>query len=179
VARLGQVAPETGGATFRALGDPVLAPLTGSIAFPANVTGSGSQDATLWWKPAGGDLKLLAREGAHPPGTPDGTRWKAFTSLAIRGGAQGAPIFYAQMAPGKGVNAGNDFGIWAVNSSGELQLLVREGDPVGDKKLKTITVLSAVSGSPGVTRSLNNGQAVIYRATFTDNSQAVLTATIP
>ncbi|MDB6154396.1 MAG: hypothetical protein JWL90_2849, partial [Chthoniobacteraceae bacterium] len=180
VARLLQVAPDTNGATFKALGDPVLAPLTGAIAFPATVTGLTSEDATLWWKPAGGALKLLAREGAQPPGTPTGVRWKTFTSLALRGGVNGAPLFYAQLASGKGgVNAGNDFGIWAVNSLGELQLLVREGDMIGDKKIKTITVLTAVSGSPGVTRSFNNAQSVIYRATFTNNSQAVLTATIP
>ncbi len=178
VAQLSKAAPGIDGATFRALGDPVLAPLTGAIAFPATVTGAASQDATLWWKPAGGELKLIAREGAHPPGTPDGARWKKFISLAIRGGEHGAPLFYAQVASG-GIKASNDFGIWAVNSLGELQVLVREGDVIGGKTLKTITVLSAVAGSPGVTRSFNNAQSVIYRATFTDKSQAVLTVKIP
>ncbi len=181
VARLTQEAPGISGATFRTLGDPVLAPLSGAVAFPATLKGtSAAQDSTLWWKPAAGTLTLIAREGDQPPGVPAGAKWKKFVSLALSGGTHGAPLFYAQLAPrAGGVNAGNDFGLWAMNHAGELKLLAREGDVIGGKQLKTITVLNAVAGAPGVTRSFNNTQSVVYRATFTDNSQSILIVPIP
>ncbi len=173
------------GATFRAFKDPVLAPATGAVAFPATIKGLGvvtsSDDATLWWRPAGGTLTLLAREGSQPAETGAGVKWKTFASLAISGGGRGGPLFTATLLQGSGgVSKTNDAGIWAVDSAGALRLLVREGDVIGGKTVKTFTALTGVSGSPGVTRSFsNNTNQVIYRATFTDGSQAVVTVHVP
>ena len=77
------------------------------------------------------------------------------------------------------MDATNDAGLWAVDSTGALRLLAREGDVIGAKTLKSMTVLTAVSGSPGVTRSFNNAGQVIYRATFTDGSQSVVVVQVP
>ena len=57
--------------------------------------------------------------------------------------------------------------------------LARVGDLVGVKTLKSITVLSDVSGSPGTTHSFNNAGAVLYRATFTDGSQSLVLVQVP
>lgn len=102
------------------------------------------------------------------------------TSLAISGGANGGPLFYATMAQGYGgVDTTNDAGLWAVDSTGALRLLVREGDIVGGKALKSFTALTGVSGSPGVTRSFNNAGQIIYHATFLDGSTALVTVQVP
>ncbi len=174
----------TGGAVFASFKDPVLAPETGAVAFRATIAGTRAvttaNDTALWWKPAGGALTRLAREGGHPEETEAGVTWLSFTSLAIAGGEYGAPIFVATLLQGKGgVKASNDTGLWAVDSNGALRLLAREGDTIEGKKLKTITALTAAPGAPGVTRSFNNARQVIYLATFTDASQAVITVQVP
>ncbi len=173
-----------GAATFSAFNNPVLAPGTGAIAFAATIEGLGvvtsADNKTLWWQPAGGALTLLAREGAEPAETGAGVKWKAFTSLAIAGGGVGRPLFYATLLQDSGgVTAVNDAGLWAMDSTGELRLLAREGDVIGAKTLKSLTVLTAVAGSPGVTRSFNNAGGVIYRATHTDGSQALMRVQVP
>ncbi len=166
---------------FGAFNDPVLALGTSALAFPATLKGAvkSSNNASLWWQPAAGPLTLFAREGDEPAETGAGVKWKAFKSLAISGGENGAPLFYATLSHGKGVSAKNDAGLWAVDSTDTLRLIAREGDVIDGKKLKAITVLTAVPGSTGVTRSFNNAGQIIYRATFTDASTAIVTVQLP
>ena len=169
-----------GSTVFGKFGDPVLAPGTDSVAFPATLSGVSSvTDATLWWKPTNGPLKLLAREGVRPEGLPTGTKWEAFPTLALPGGETG-PIFVATLKQNTGgVDASNDKGVWAVDSVGNLRLLFRKGDTIEGRELKGFTVLNAVSGSPGVTRSFNNYGQLVWRATFTDGSNAIVVTQVP
>lgn len=145
-----------------------------------------ANDSGIWWQPESGSMQLIAREGAQPPGVPDGARWVKFTSLALPGGQTG-PMFVGAMVnqprtPG-GVTPGSDTGLWAVDSTGLLRLLVRERDPVDiggtTKKLRSFTVLSAVLGSPGQARSFNQRGEVVYRAYFTDGTQAMVKVQMP
>lgn len=143
-----------------------------------------SNDTGIWWQPASGPMQLVAREGAQPPGVPEGARWAKFTSLALPGGQTG-PLFVGAMVNQKkvGVTRESDIGLWAVDSTGLLRLLVREGDPVDlggiTKTLRSFTVLSAVSGSPGQVRSFNQQGEVVYHAYFTDSTQAVVKVRLP
>jgi hypothetical protein len=61
--------------------------------------------------------------------------------------------------------------------------LLRTGDTAelgaGSKTLRAFTVLSAVPGSPAQTRSYNNSGHIIYRAHFTDGTEAILTKALP
>lgn len=168
----------------------------GSALFLGKVAGKGTSstsDTGLWWRQNSDDtssLQLLAREGAQPPGTPAGTKWSAFTSLALPEGNAG-PVFTAKLAGSKGmarqdkVSGSNDQGLWAVDSSGELQLVVREGQEVTAdgsttrKKVKSFTVLSAVPGSSAQRRSFDTTGRIVYRAVFTDGSQAVVKVQLP
>ena len=77
------------------------------------------------------------------------------------------------------MDASNVLGIWAVDSAGSLRVVIREGDIVEGKKLRSFVALSATPGSLGVTRSFNNRAKLIYRATFTDGASAVVETTIP
>jgi hypothetical protein len=178
VARVGF--PGVGSTIFRTLGDPVLARGADSVAFPAMLSGeSSATDATLWWKPVNSPLTLLAREGGSPPDLPIKARWQTFLSLALPGGGTG-PIFVATLERGAGgVAASNDVGVWAINSLGTLRLLFREGDTIENKVLKNFTVLTAVAGSPGVTRSFNNHGQLVWRANFTDGTSALMVSQVP
>ena len=76
----------------------------------------------------------------------------------------------------------NDQGLWATDSTGALHLVIREGDSINGKTVRTFRLLEAVPGSPGQRRSWTSGDAagtVIYVAYFTDGSSAVLTKTVP
>lgn len=169
---------------FSTLQDPVLAE-DGSVAFPAKIRGTGIKGAsanTLWWQPVGGSLTLLARGGAINGGAqndlPSGAQWSAFNSLAIA--ADRGPIFSASLVVGKGgVTSANSKGVWAMDYQGKLQHLFRTGETINGKKLKNFTLLNATAGNAGVTRSFSDNMQVVWLATFTDASQAVITTQVP
>ena len=120
-----------------------------------------------------GDIDLLARTGDAAPGVDDGATFLRFFpvdhllsdgTLAFEGRLQGA-----------GVTSANDAGIWLVDPSGEMELVVREGElfDVGGGDLRTISRLSFSAGS-----GLNDARQIAFQATFTDGSSGVF-VTVP
>ncbi len=185
IARVGK-ASGVGGSNFSLLKDPVLSSDDG-IAFLATLKGGtvkGLTASTLWWQPAGGALTLLAQGGTALGADSDlpGAQFKAFTSLAIAGAHRG-PIFVATLVPNKtNVAAATANSVWACDLAGEPRLLFRTGVPnaiVAGKTLKSFSLLTATVGSLGVTRSFNDAQKVVWLATFTDKSQAIITTEVP
>lgn len=177
--RVGDAAVQ--GAKFSLLKDPVLA-ADDAIAFPATLKGGtvkGPAMQTLWWQPVGGTLTLLAQGGARPGADlPADAQWKSFPSLAIA--ANRGPVFTATLVPGKGgVTAKNATGLWACDFSGAPRLLFRTGDVIDGRTLKSFAVLKATVGNRGVTRSLNDNAQVVWLATFTDLTQAIITTEVP
>jgi hypothetical protein len=159
------------------------------VAFIASLkTAAGVTTANndgIWFSDDTNGMRLVAREGAQPPEAPLGAQWKAFTSLALPEGR--GPLFVATMhsktgpaSPGPGgITTANDVGLWATDSSGELRLLLREGDAIGASTVKTFTVLSSVVGSPAQTRSFNNSGSVIVRVTDLLGAQHLLHIAVP
>ena len=180
VARVGQFTG-LGATTFRSFLDPVLEPGTESVAFTATLKGTtAADDVALWWKPEGQPLALLARKGDQPAGIlTAGAKWRVFTSVALPGGGNG-PLFMATMLRGVGgVDPTNDMGVWGVDSTGALRLLFRKGDTLAGKTVKRFASLSAVLGSPGVTRSFNSSGQVAWQAEFTDSHAAIIVTQVP
>lgn len=180
VVRLTDVAPGVAGSVFSAFKDPLLA--DGSVAFAAKIKDTATKVAvdSLWWKPANGPLTLIASLNTAPPDAPAGAQWKTFSSLALAGGESPAPLFYGRLAPGVGgVDNTNDYGLWAVSSTGAVRALVREGDTIDGHVVKSLSVLRAVPGSAGATHSFNNTGLVVYRAGFADGTTAIVTTAIP
>jgi sugar lactone lactonase YvrE len=184
VVRLIAAAGTTGG-TFSVLKDPVLAE-DGGLAFPATLKGpKGAAATTLWWQPVAGPLELLAQGGISTipvAGAPVGAQWKTFPTLAIA--ATRGPLFTGTLATGKtvgNVTAPQANGVWAMDFEGSLRLLFQSGFPVGNsgKTLKSFTVLTAVQGSIGVTRSFNDAGQVTWLAAFTDGTTAIVKTVIP
>ena len=168
------------GATFSTLKDPVLSP-DGGVAFPAVLKGGtvkGLATKTLWWKPAAQPLALLAQGGQRPGlDLPALAQWRAFTSLAI---TDRGPLFAATLVAGKGgVTAKTATGVWACDFTGAARVLFRTGDTIGGKKLAKFTLIKVTVGNAGVTRSFNNTALVVWLATFTDKSTAILTTQVP
>jgi hypothetical protein len=186
LARQGATATGTSGAamagvTFKTLGEPVIN-AQGRAAFTATVMGagvSGANDTGLWWG-APGNVRMVARKGDTAPGT-IGT-FAGFTSVALPDDAAAdgsvGPVFVAKL---KGVKT--NIGLWALNSLGELQLIALKGNTAKvkgvDKVISNITVLSAVTGSPAQPRSYNGERTLIYRLTFSDKSQKLVTTVVP
>lgn len=179
----------TTGLTFSVLKDPVLAE-DNALAFPATVKATtavkGYATTTLWWKKNFGPLQLLAQGGPRPagqpiPGLPIEAQWTSFPSLAIA--ADRGPIFSATLLAGKGgVTAATANGVWATDYAGTTRLLFRTGIAdaiIAGKTLKSFTLLKTAVGSIGVTRSFNNVGQVIWLATFTDRTTALVTTDIP
>ena len=190
-AGVSESALDSGGATWKAFKDPLLS-LDGTMsAFAATLTGGGTtsaNDTAIYWQsggPGGGPHVKLAREG-EPAAEADGAVWKSFTSLAVPGGGTG-PILLAKLltgasgAPGPGGTlAATDTGLWGTDGLGALRLLLREGvTQVDGATLKSFTVLGAVSGAPGSSRSFNSAGQIVVRGTFSDGAARIVIQRVP
>jgi hypothetical protein len=160
-----------------AVKDPVIAD-DGSIAFPASLAHNKGTTAALLWKDGNEPLRLLAKAGQSAMELPAGAGWKSFPSLGIAAGR--GPMFVGNLAPGRGgVTRANATGVWAADFTGSLRLLFRTGDVFIGRNVKRFTILGSSSGSKGVTRSFNDSGQVVWRATFTDGSSAIVQTEIP
>ena len=179
--------PIAGDATaFRAFG-AVANDSAGRVAFTAQLSGGGvnAPNVTAIFLRDHNALTMIARQGAQPPGVPAGAKWASFPSFALPEDTAG-PIFVGTLViPAAGTSspariAANSTGIWAMDSTGELQLIARTGDVFdGQRKITALTLLSTVRSSPSQLRSFTRNGEVIYRATLSDGSQHVVAAQLP
>jgi hypothetical protein len=187
IAREGMDVTEMEGVSFGAFLDPVCGS-SGEFAFVATLKGSvinHSNQSSLWWGTADG-IELVAQQSATATdenGTSvPGRVWASFVSYALPSGAGAGPIFVAKVR-GEGVKAGNNLGLWAVDSKGLIRELVRTGAQTGTeaglKTLKSFRLLTATPGSLGATRSFNAAGSVAIQATYTDQTQALLRFDLP
>jgi hypothetical protein len=186
LAKTGAPAPGAEGAVFKSFADPVAGfGLQGekAAAFQATLAETKAPRNTGLWVATGGDtpsLKLIAREGAEPPGAP-GVKFATFEFLSVL--ERRGPVFTAQLASGtQRVRGTTDRGCWAMASDGSLRLLFRGGDEVGRKRLRAFSLLGAVPGSHGQRRAWTGGDvtpSLIYRAFYSDGSHGVVTVAMP
>ena len=127
----------------------------------------------------------MALQGGQAPGCPSGVSFADFPQIGLsdQGGAtnNGRVLLYATLnlnAP-LGVTAASNAGIWAVDSSGTLQLIVRTGDIVGSKVISTLTFLTPSAYAGGQNRNFAQGTGnLAYLATFTDGTAALISVTL-
>lgn len=182
IAREFDIAPGVGGVLkFGGFYDPVFN-ADDAVAFQGKLYGAGlntSNTYGLWWDDGAG-LDLIARAGEPADGVPSGTYAK-FNSLALPDGL--GPVFTATLVVSGPITKTNNFGLWAIDPAGALQLLVRTSDSVVvnsvARTVKKITVLTSVSGSPGQGRAYNTENALIYRLQFIDGTQAIMKVQFP
>ncbi len=179
LARTGGFAPGAieATATFKTLGHPVID--SGHVAFLATLGGvAPATEPAVIARPPGGAAAVIARgTGMAEPG---GASFKRFKQVAVAGGSV---ALLAELAPGTGqpkTTAQSDLGLWASDATHPLKLLLREGQRIGAKTIRTLVTLAAGHGSTGQGRGwvVNAGGAtqVHALAIFTDGSQALLAA---
>ncbi len=178
---------------FTALGDPVYND-NEAVAFLATFK-SGSKSVAGVFCNSTGTLQAVAQVGGQAPGCPTGVTFSAFTALALDnvGGAtqQGGVTFLATLT-GTGVSSANNTAIFSVDTSGNLQLIVRTGDILDTSTgvtpvYKTVSALSFLPTEASTnaivadqTRSLSPVTGdLIYTATFTDKSQGIFNVVFP
>lgn len=177
IARQSFTAPDTNGAVFLSLSDPVINE-SGKVAFRGvlrtGVNATAGHTLGIWSDAGGGAVALIARQGEQPQGIPTTAKFVAFSSLALP--EANGPVFLATIA-GTNINAGNNIGIWGTDSGGHPQLIVRKGDSLPGESFKITGFGTAFKPLPfelgqGRTSAQDAGVAIL--ATFSDHTTRVL-----
>ena len=191
IARIGSATAPGTTAQYLTLSDPIYNN-NDAVAFRATLkvaTGEAtSTTATGIWASDGtaGSLGLVARQGSQAPGCPTGATFSTFTELALgdQGGAtnKGGVIFLGTLNTNATANvtSANNTGVWAVDTSGDLQLIVRTGDILDGKVITALSFLPGPLYVNGNSRSFTQGTGdLVYLATFSDKSTAIFNVQFP
>ena len=179
IGRTGGAATGVTGGIFAKLSDPVSNSI-GRTAFLGTlrlgVAGVTTGNETGIWSHASGSLKLIARTQGQAPGCPLGAKFASFSKLVLPD--NGDVVFLASLMGGQGgVISNNNEGLWAVDSAGYLQLIVRKGSIMTvdstQKTLWSISIFDGAAESNAQSRSVNHSGSLAFRLTFADGSQGV------
>jgi hypothetical protein len=182
VAQTGGAAPGTSG-VFATLSDPVYND-NEAVAFRGALRAAAGQataaTATGIWATTSGTLALVARQGAQAPGCPPGATFATFTSLTISD--QGGAIFLATLNPraAAGVTAANKTGVWAIDQSGNLQIIARTGDIFDGDTITGITFMPVLPYVDGQGRNFELETGIlVYQATLAAHESEILEVIFP
>ena len=146
----------TGGETISSLGDPSMNS-TGTAAFTAEVDG----EPAVYVGSTPASLRLVARAGETAIGI-SGALFENFGAPRIN--ALGQVAFPAKFRRADGSLA---FGIWAMDTNGDMLHVAHEGDTLTGKTVAGITL-----------SDFSNAGQLVLDTTFTDGSDALVRATI-
>jgi hypothetical protein len=116
---------------------------------------------------------------------PGGGRWQKFESLVFPDGPKSGPIFTARLLinTADGVSLQNNRGLWAVDSGGELRLLLRTGEAMSikgeERIIKGFNALLPQAASVGGAQGYDDDQHVAVLVTFTDRTEGIVRIAIP
>lgn len=154
----------------------------GQVLTGVLLAGSGvdaSNQLAVYLSDSAGNQKLILRDGDQAPDAPPGVVFytvpESFTEGMLNDRGQ---VAIGQQLAGAGVDVSNDYGIWATDSTGALQLIAREGDQleVAPGDFRTISELDRTyhtANSNGWPSNFNNVGQIAFWASFTDGSQGV------
>ncbi len=174
------------------------------IAFLAELNGPGISASNNFsiWSEGSGSLEIVARTGDHAPGTPTDVEFSSFGVydefflLPPSINSEGQVAFIASIrGPGVGYDSEygllDDYGIWAQDRSGKLQLIVRIGDTLevrpdvfrtvsrlGFSLANTTAFHKGSSNDDGGRSGFNDLGQVAFGARFTDGSAGVFISNI-
>ena len=181
VAKVGSVVLGLTG-TIATLKDPVIDDL-GHVAFPGTVTGPGISslnDAVVMGNALGVIPFVKAQEGSQAPDAPVGALWSSFTSVSVPSGGQGVLILGFMKQGFGGITSANDRGVWSTDSAGAFHLVLQENTTViGTRTVKSFTLLTTLSGTPGQTHAFNNNRELVSLVIYTDNFRAIVHTNLP
>jgi hypothetical protein len=172
-------------AMFTAFSDPVINN-NKAVAFRGTLKVASGQatsttDTGIWATSANlASLALVAQQGTQAPGCPAGANFASFTELTLPD--QGGAVFMATLTTSStaGVTSSNSTGVWAVDDSGNLQLIVRTGDILNGKTVTALQFLPGPTYVNGTSRSFSTATGdLVYLATFSDKSTGIFNVVFP
>ena len=163
------------GFTIKSLSDPIVG-ANQSVAFLLKIGGKTGTKTGIGYSTDGAAWSLLANAGATAPG---GGHWASFSSLVLPKIAVAGPIFVGKLAVSVAdeVTTKTNVGLWGADGFGTLQLLLRTGQTVGGKTLKSFVALAPSPGSIGAASGYDSHGDVTLMATFTDGTQELIQVT--
>jgi len=182
--RAGEAVPTIDGALFASFSDAAGVTARGDVVFRAGLAGktvsATDNTAICLASPglAGTLLRIIAREGDPAPGAGKDRTFASFDSVLVS--PVGDVAFMARLGGGA-VQFEHRDAIYLAARGGAPRLIARAGDSVElpSGEVKIIRDLSfggdsSVNGNGGRSALTFHGQ-IVYVATFTDSSQAILT----
>jgi len=187
LAREGSPAPGAPlGAVFNLLPETLAGNDQGDLIFTATLReGPGittSNNDGIWARsPATANaLTLIASEGSPAPQTPAGVVFTAFDTAVVSGG--GREAFTANLLDGNGgVTTANDRGLWMRSTTGQLALVLREGDTiaVSQTDIREVADITLDKSSETGAAGFSGGASINVIVNFTNGSSAILNCTAP
>ena len=181
--------PAPGGAgTFKAFSEPVIDDGLAASIVTLNGVPKGTTSAIFTARGQSNDA--LPENGGHfPPAgafiaragdvaTVDGATFKSFKSVEVRDGYIGFTATLNLKTGSPATTAVNDTGIWVSTGAGTPILMLREGQEVEGRKVKSFIALDSSAGSRGQGRGwlvvLGDTPRVQARVVFSDGKLAAL-----
>lgn len=182
VARKGSAAAGLpNGVLYNGFGRPVING-SGRIAIQGTLTGTGvgSQNDQAIWVGTPGALALVARTGANAPGTIN-----LFTNLYDPIINESGDIVFRARVSGPGVGSQNDEGVWTVNPTNGVRLVLKKGDFIdvglggATRMINTITnEFYPGNGEDGLPRTLNEAGQLILNLGVVNSTNVLVIANI-
>lgn len=184
IVRAGNEVGEMPGVFFKSFSDPT-ADANGNIAFFARIRGkgvtSGNSEGLFYILAGESSPQLVARMGDKLTEL-KGSKIRGFKNVVLHHRGGHGPVFKVSVYPSSRA-ASKSEALLAVDSFGEVRVLAQAGDPYeinGETKvIRQIGAMSHVPGSSASARTAGEAGQVIYRATFTDHTQAIIQITVP
>ncbi len=168
----GGAAPGTS-STFASFSDPVDNS-SDVVAFRASL----ATRVMGIWSGTAGNLQLVALAGNQAPDCAPGVTYSAFTALGLPD--QGGTVFTATLA-GTGVTSANNSAIFAGDSQGNINLIMRTGDSYNGKIVSSLSCLPTETAVvSGQTRSFAQDVGDLsFGVSFTDGTTALVKVVFP
>jgi|GEM_PF-1588099 len=179
------------GLSYLKLSDPLINSAT-KVAFVTTLKatpGSGAKvsakdnHALIYGTP--GALQAYVRTGASARDSqgnpiPDAV-YSAIKTFGLSAGLTGVPSspFFVATLSGKAVSAKTNTGLWGIDSTGKVRLLLRTGQVLGAQTVKSFTLLKATPQAFAAERSINANSSVAILVSFTDRSTGILELAVP
>lgn len=177
VAREGAAAAGGAGAVYSSF-IGLAANTNGSVLFSGNMSPGGGG---LWLAVSNG-VSVVASANAPAANTPAGVSYGSFDTYALNNLNQAA---FVSLLLGASVNNGNNLALFATDRTGQVRLVLREGDLLEIVPGDVRTVGTSYAAQPiamysdaRTGRAINDRSQFAFSVIFTDNSKAILLADI-